>query len=439
MRSITQALFSVPTTNILKIGGEKPSQYIGDTGNPKSIKSTPIQPRVSKKELEVTYMIDPIVFNSVNKMVQTIMSAPHRLVSKDEKTKKFFDEFLISLGISGSNITWEELLTQIFLNQCIYGTSFTENIFNKKGNKIVDWDILDTKKLDYAKDGNGSIVLDHHQRPVGYVQTLPANIVIPEKMRIRGLNEKDSRVILPPNAIYLSAIRIAQTKLYEIGDGFYPLGIIEPIYYSALRKLNMEHALANAIYRHGFPIVHASMGDNNHEPTPQQVQSMVSKLKDINFKQEIATPYYMDLKILESKQVEKLQVHLEYFKNNEIAGLGIPETYATGMGGATNKAVLTAQTSLYQLTLKEIIQRTVASIRRYMFAPVAKTHGLKDIPTIEWDNVGVDEVVSKSERFVSYVREGIFTPEEVRPILSQGENIPIESVTIKKEEGEGDE
>lgn len=434
MQTITQALFSnSESTQILKSSGKKPAQFIGETGEPKTEKSTPQENRVSKDELEKVYMVDPVVFNSINKIVQTIMSAPHAIKYKDKKTKAYYEMLIASLGVSGSDITWEELLTQIYLNQCIFGKSFVENIFDKSGKRVVDWDILDVKKMDYAKDGSGNIILDEHQRPVGYTQTLPGNLTIPKNILDRSIASKPDKVNLPGNSIYIESKRIAQMKLYAIGDGFYPLGLIEPIYHSSLRKLNMEHALANAVFRHGFPIVHASLGDLNHEPTPQQINSMILKLKDINFKQEVATPYYYKLDILESKNVEKMQNHLEYFKQNEIAGLGIPEAYATGLGLDTNKAVLTAQTALYELTLKDIIQRTCAAIRRYMFAPVSRSAGLPEIPTIEWDVAGISDIDSKSLRFMTYLEKGMFTIDELKPILANMEKIEIKPTVMTGE------
>jgi hypothetical protein len=322
-------------TQVLAVSTEQPKislSNLGDTGAPHAVKTTyPIVQRVPLLELELTYLYNPVVFNGVNKIVQTIMSAKHEVVAKNYAVQKFFDTYLAELGNSGSDITWEELLSQIFKFQCIYGRSFVENIYNKKGNRIVDWDLIDPKKMDYAKSGNARIVLDKFNKPIGYIEVVPMEVPVPDNFLPPDIAPY---ITMWPNSIYLEPKRVAQIKLFTVGDGFYPIGLVEPIYKTSLRKLNVEEALANAIWRHGFPIFLAKIGDSNHEPTPQQVQSILEKLRDASFKQELSIPYYYDLSILESKKAEKLREHLEYFKDNEVTGMGIPKPYATGGGEA---------------------------------------------------------------------------------------------------------
>jgi hypothetical protein len=348
------------------------------------------------------------------------MSASHEITAEDPNVKKYFDEFTSNLGNSGSDITWEELLSQIYKFQCIYGRSWIENIWNKKGTTIVDWDLIDPKKMDYSKDSQQKLALDKFGKPLGYVETLPYDV--PAKTQI--LPEYAKKIVtLPSNSIFLEPKRIALIKLFTVGDGFYPIGLIEPIYKTSLRKLNIEEALANAIWRHGFPIMLATIGDSNHEPTPQQVTSILSKLKDVNFKQELSIPYYYDLKILEAKKAEKLREHLEYFKDQEIAGLGIPKPFATGGGEATNRATLASQSDMFQLTLRDIINKTVFSIQKYMFKPICDIEGFKEIPNIKWDLVGPDELNEQSKRMIEYVKANIFTAEEVKPLIKQSEQM----------------
>lgn len=394
---------------------EDPEIATGGTGEPESIKTTPTMERVGLDELEYSYMHNPTIFNGVNKIVQTIMSAPHEIVAKDPKVKAHFDKMIDELGHSGSDITWEELLSEIYKHQCIYGRAFIENIFNKRHNRIVDWDIIDPKKMDYAKDSNGKIVLDKFGNNVGYFEIIPyystdaatdAREQLDKQKYPPGVEPpKDSKVI------FLLPEQVAQMKLFTVGDGFYGIGLIEPIYKTSLRKMNIEEAMANAIYRHGFPIIWAQLGDMNHEPTPQQVENMLEKLKNINFKQEIATPYYYQLHMLESKKSEKLREHLEYFKEQEVSGLGIPKPFATGGADGATRATLGNQSSMFQLTLRDIIRKTSYAIEKYMFKPVCDLEGFKEIPKIKWDLVGESQLDDKAKRIVEYIKAGVLKPD----------------------------
>lgn len=401
MNTIAQAL-NVDTFTLAAV---EPS--VGATGKPETKKSTPMMQRVPLNELELVYIKDSTVFNSINKIRQTIMSAHHYIKAKDPKVLKYFIEFTKNLGNSGSDITWDELLSRIFLHQCIYGRSWIENIYNTRQNKIVDWDMVDPKTMDYAKNSNQKIVMDRFGKPVGYVQIIPyTESVVPKQGQ--GLPEG---VSLQQNAIFIEPRRLAQIKLYTVGDGFYGIGLIEPIYLNSIRKQNVEEALASAIWRHGFPIMWAQLGDLQHEPTPQQIQTMLEKLKDLTFKKEIATPYYYNLQILESKKATKLQEHLDYFQNQQVTGLGIPKPYATGIGEATNRATLNNMSDLFQLTLRDIITNTCDAIQKYMFRPVCQLEGFKEIPWIEWDMVGIDELDRKSKRILEYIKAGLLPPD----------------------------
>ena len=394
----------------------------GNEGDPKALKTTPTITRVSMSELELTYLHNPTIFNGINKIVQTIMSAEHELICKDDKTRAYFENFFAELGNSGSDITWEELLSQIYKFQCIYGKAWIENIYNKKGNSIVDWDTIDPKKMDYVKKSNDLLTLDKFGKPRGYVETLPYDVPAPEqKLPEELMNE----LTLPPNSIFLAPKRVAQIKLFVIGDGFYPIGLVEPVYKTSLRKMNIEEALANAIWRHGFPIILGKVGDPNHEPTPGQIKSILEKLRDASFKQELAVPYYYDLKFLESKKAEKLRQHLDYFRDNEITGLGIPKPFATGGGEATNRATLGNQSGMFQLTLRDIINKTIYSVRKYMFKPICDLEGFKEIPDLKWDVIGADELDKKAKRLMTYIKAGVISPDEIKEFIYKVEKLKI--------------
>jgi hypothetical protein len=200
-------------------------------------------------------------------------------------------------------------------------------------------------------------------------------------------------------------------KLYTVGDGFYGIGLIEPIYKTSIRKMNIEEGLANAIYRHGFPIMWAKLGDMNHEPTPQQIQTMLTKLKDINFKQEIATPYFYDLQMMESKQTDKIKDNLEYFQDSEVSGLGVPETIATGNSDASSYASLSLQLEMFKLGLRDIVNKTFSAIEKYMFLPICQLEGFKEVPKLKWMAPEMaEEKELKIKRILEYIKLGILPP-----------------------------
>jgi hypothetical protein len=404
----------------------KPRSMLGAESSPRSAKSTPTDMRVPLQELELTYIHNPTIFNGVNKTVQVIMHSKPTIEAKDKRVQEYFRTFVTNLGNSGSQITWDILLSSIFQHQFMYGRSFVENIFNTKGNRIVDWDMIDPKKMDYAKDAAGKIVFDKFNNPVGYFESIPygeggkgnPNAEKASTGFVSNAKEVPEGVATPASAksIYLGSNRVAHLKLYTVGDGFYGIGLIEPIYKTSLRKLNLEEAHVNAIYRHGNPIVWAQLGDLNHEPTPQQIENMTKKLKDMTFKTEITTPYYYQLHILESKKSEKIKDSLDYFRSQELAGLGIPAPFVTGGADGSSYGTLGKQAILFDLSLIDIIKRTSTAIEKQMFLPICKLEGFKEVPKLKWDMVGIEELDKKAERILKYIGAGLLGLDDTKVV-----------------------
>ena len=405
---------------------------LGDTGNPSTIKSTQTFTRIPFDELELTYLNNVIIFNGINKIVETIMSSHYEIVCSDEKVKDYFNNFVKGLGSSGSLITWHTLLTTIFFNQCKFGKAFIENIFNKHHTKIVDWDIIDPKSLDYAKDISDQVVTDNFGNPVGYFQSLP--YASPTSSPSSANEDKlDDTTVYPDNvvsptdcidSIYLNPGQVAQTKLFPIGNNFYPVGLIEVVYSDSLHKLNLKSALANSLDWHGFPIIWAKLGDLNHEPNKPQIDSMLKKLKNCNHKKELATPYYYDISLLESTGSEGIREDIQLYQNQEVAGLGISQTLATGSAAGASNSALAKQTLMLMQTLNQIVTLTTTSIRLEMFKPICDLLGFKEVPFLKFHLVNSDELDRKAKRLNNYVKNGILSAEEVAPFIRKVENLP---------------
>ncbi|MFW6172981.1 MAG: phage portal protein family protein [Elusimicrobiota bacterium] len=353
--------------------------------DPKSEKTTPEFERISASELERAYILRPNVFNGINKIVQTIMSAKFNVVSPNKEIQEYINNFLINIGLTGGHLSWDELIDRCLRYKCIYGDVYFELIENSKGSEIIDLDFIDTKKMDYAKDSEGKIVLDDYGNAVGYVEKLPMNMTVENKIK------PPDEVSLSSNEIYLPAERVAHFKLYAVGDGFYGIGLIEPAYKSIIRGMNMEEALANWTYNSGFPPRIAKVGDERNIPTPNKIDSALKAIKSLNYKQNLSVPYYMDVSLLEARSTENIKDNLEYFKDAEITALGIPKPFVTGGGEETNRATLGNQDSLFRLTLKDIMKQFSAQMKKYVFRPIIKKRfpnaEESDMPTMEWGDL----------------------------------------------------
>lgn len=395
-----------------------------ESSSPATQKTTPETKRVDKAELESAYLTEPIVFNSVNKITNLIMAAKYRFIGAPDSIA-FFEEFFNEVGTRGGDTDWHEMLDSIFRHQLIYGDAWNELIPSKKDKKlIVDLDIIDPKKMDYAKDSNQKILLDADGDPVGFVQTLPFDYAI-DKQKYQAPEEVDmsaNRVFLPPD-------RVAHYRLYTVGDRFYGVGLIEPAYKTIMRKLNMEEALANAINRTGFPIRKAKIGDQMHEPTEDSIQRSVEQLKNMSYMDVLAYPYWVDVSIDEAKNPEKLQLHLDYFKKSIVSSVGMPSAFATGEGESTNRATLGRQESLLKMSLKDIVGATVRVVENQVIRPVAAYNNISPVK-FAWGEIAVEELDSKAKRLVDYVNAGLIKPDaKLEKLIRNIEDLPEREIS----------
>ena len=340
------------------------------------------QERISKSELEFAYRTDSFIFNAVNVAVQLIMSAGHTIIAKKAKVRKFFEDFVENISEVGADTTWNEILTRIFQDAYIYGAPANELVWNRGDTGIVDIKTLDPKEIDFARNGNGNILLDSNEKPVGYVQTVPYGV------NADGLgDEAPEEVAVGENKIFILAKRISYMPLYTFGSGFEGMGKVEPAYQATIWKLNLLKAGAESSSRRGFSPVIAKVGNENVHPTPQMVNNVLEKLKTLDYAKYMSIPWYVELTTLDVKSIDTYEGFLKYLTAMQSASLGIPVPFVTGLGEETNRATLGTQLEVLKLSLNSIAERMANSIEKYIFKPIAEAQGFDEVPKLKWNKI----------------------------------------------------
>jgi len=359
--------------------------------------------RIPLLELELAYLKHALTFNAINRNVQSILTTKERLIHPDKNIVDYYYKFLENVGGNGG-LTWREVKELIFRYQLIYGGQFTELIEDSSGKKIIDLDSIDPKQMDYAKNGTNSITLDKYGNPVGFVQSIPYEYT----GDIRNKIPPPPGVVLKGNQIYIPASRIAHFKFWTIGPGFYPIGLIEPAYQSIKTVLLLNTDYAERAHTILFPMRVATIGDIDHEPSPEKIRNITNGLKAATAATEVGLPYHVKMDILESKNPDSMKTFLEYFNQDPISSTGVPAPYANGQSKNANKATLQMLNQVYELGLKDYVTRTCRAIENYIFKPIAKKNGLSGYPRIQIGPVGVTERDEKYKRLIGYIKEGIF-------------------------------
>ncbi|HUW48454.1 MAG TPA: phage portal protein [Patescibacteria group bacterium] len=375
-----------------------------DPSKPLGVRTTPQVRRVSAGQLESAYTQDATVFNGINKAIQLIMSAGYSLVG-DEESVKFFTVFLESVGQRGNQLEWEELLNTIFKHQMIFGNAWVEKIPSKLNpDRIVDLQFIDPKQMDYAKNSDYIIVLDEYGDPVGYTQTLPYNYTAHHG------DKPPKSVQLGDEQVFFKPERISHFRLYNTGDSFYPVGLIEPVWDSVNRKVHLEQAHANSFKKNGFGRLVVKMGNDQHPPTQEQIQRAIEKIQNADNMSVFGIPYYQTIELLEPKGLENLQEQLRYYSDQVVTGLGLPKSFITGSGDDSPRSVLNRQEAMTKQALKDMVNRTVRVIEKSIIKPVAESNKVNPVK-IKWGTIAIEELDGKARRLAFYSKNGLLTPD----------------------------
>lgn len=392
--------------------------------------------RIPKEQLEEIYFKDPLLFNSINKSQQMVTAAGYRIAYSNPTEKKIFLELFANLGKVGEDYTWDELYDYIYWAQPVFGGAWIELIWDKEtDSEIIDLSRLDPKVMDYARNGDGIVLLDEDQKPIGYTQKLPYGISA--KGRGDDIPEEYEKLVRrQDNMIFLLPRRIALIKMYTGGDGLSFYGTVETVYSSSTRKLLLEDAGTNAAYQRWMAPLIAYIGDDKHPATVALANTTLKAMRAMKYDVYSTYPYYTKLEALNFNTTEALNDILKYLRENQASGTAMPMPFATGAGEATNRATLNNQQALLEFTLNDLAKRTASSITKYILKPIAESKKLKTYPEFIPNKVSTDEVEDKAERFVKYVSVGILSPEEAKPIIMQMEGIVSEELPKAKKKVE---
>jgi len=348
-------------------------------GLPASDKETPMDDRVEPEKLERAWRRVPVVYNGINKMTQMIMSKSWEIEGENEE---FFKDFLEDVGDVGTHTDFNEMLEAIFRYQLIYGEHYIELVEAEEDDSIVDLTTIDPKRIDYAKKSNNNIALDRFGSPVGYQQSLPFGYRRDTADQVHEVPDDIS--LNRKRQIYFPEDRVAHFKLYTYGEGFYPVGLIESGFLSAERSFQLQGDFADKAHNSLFPLRYASVGDETHEPTPDEIDEVLEQLKNANSRSEAAIPYHVDLQVLESENPEVMLEFFEHFDEEVVKSMGIPKSIAQGEATRVNRASLQSQIRVWEVSMMDIIQRTTNTIEKQIFAEIADVEGFEDYPDFKF-------------------------------------------------------
>lgn len=304
---------------------------------------------ITKEDLKTAYLSHPIVNRALHFRADLLVARGFTLDFSDTKTKTIIDEFLYNIK---QNSPLNADLKIIMRNACIdcdvFGNAFYHLIPNKADNKIVKLSPLHPAYTDFQRETRGEISLDELGEPKGYVFM------------------RDS-----PSEIKYPRAEVAHLIFETLGDELIGIPLLLPMYKTIERLSNIEYAIAQALYKHGLPTRDISVGDVDHPPTADDINTVSEQVQGLDAASEFTHPYWYDVTTIESQFPSNIQNIPEFFLNQIIILSGIPRRFLTG-----DEQYATSTQALQRnlaLMLEPLQARVKSWVEEQIFDPVLET------------------------------------------------------------------
>jgi len=375
--------------------------------------------------LEKLYRRDSDTFAAINHIVKTFMSSAYSVKCDDRNTKRWLEEFLYKAR-------FDVVLRKIILHSCIYGNAWVELVKSNK-EKIVAFDHVDPKVMDFARDSRGYIKYDAYNNPQYYVQMLPAGMDVPKDKESRMVQQTSPRIRNSSGTgIKFNTDEIAHFTVWTVGDQLDGIGLIEPMWNALMAKIQIEKDWGVAMKKATSPLLIGHVGDDMHKPTKNAIDKMTNILKDATSQSVMALPFPDTIEYV-TANIQSLEPHLGYYVDKVSASTGVPKPYIVGSGDQTPRSTFKGLNLGYERNIMEMQKSVAYSTEQQILQPLCEQYNLKGTPFLIFEPPSIEYMDSKQARLVEYANSGLLLPdEEIRNVVRRMENLPPEPPGLEK-------
>ncbi len=354
-------------------------------------KSLSLEERIPRSEVlmkrnETLYRLDPLVWSGINKISRLVSSPRVYFTGKNEDDTVIMEMFIDRIGLRA-------MLPNLIKDIFIYGYGVAE-ILREKG-KITGLAQLDPKNIDYQRiEGSTYIARKTDGSIKGYVQKIPG---------------QDEKKFKPEELLFL--------RFYVLGEECLGLTPLEPVFKSSWIKLNLEEALGEAVFRHGYPIYWYKLGSpeaeaKGFEVTPETVKEAQGYLQQLQTANELVIPWWITPGRVDAKsEIGDLSSFLQYLSAEIMAGLEVPKVYGTTTQNI--QANVAQETLDFEKTIKTMQEIANQQLEAQLFSAYREEVKLQyPWPRLNFTEYSEETKMFKSRRLAQYAKYNLLTADD---------------------------
>ena len=305
-----------------------------------SIPKQDVEARLTGEQLERVFRNDELIWSIVNKYVSVLL--PDYMIEGEEPERTEIEKLC-------RRIRLRLRLFEIVRDAFVHGTGFGEIVPNRIKSDIVKLVPIDAKTMDLQRENTKQeVIIDFETRePVGFLQ---------EVYTIEGLQD-----------VKLDYERVMYIKFFSLSGSWLGFSPIEALYKTSLVRKNLEDSAGEVAARRGRPIWVAEVGDENHEPTPQEIKDVNQKLQMIGSNSAIAVAYTVKLRKISGEPMDNLRELQDYYTDMITRGFLIPAGITGGQAVRGTYGSLEQQAIEWERTVEGMQELLSAQIEDQLF------------------------------------------------------------------------
>jgi len=266
-----------------------------------------VRRRVPVRDLQKLYLNNQFTFRAINVRADELVCRGYDIVGDDEVGVKACKDLIERSG--GVNLFW-----QLSVNTDVCGDGYQEKVKSPDGKAISYLRHINPVGFGFLTVASDdlTIILGSDKTPKSYMQVYYDE------------NSVEQRKEIPKE-------RVLHLKFNTFADEFNGISSIQPVYNTAIRLMNMEHAAAEAAVKTANPMF---IG-NTTAKSPMELAKWSSVLSKLSSKEEVFLPNGMTLSVI-SPGKQNFNEYAGYFLDAVVAASGVPKAILTGTNDSSS-------------------------------------------------------------------------------------------------------
>lgn len=290
------------------------------------------------RKYEIIYNQGGIVTTAIDKYAQYVLAKGWHIEGREEALNDTITDKFIE-------INFDSICYQGVIDGCVFGDCFQEKVRSRKGEVLY---VLPRSAASF------DILHDAYGRVSGYTQTYTD-----------GTQEK--QITIDPKFII-------SFPLFKTGGSIYGRGIIPSAYDDIMRDTKTAEATTEAVDRHGFRKWHAKVGQSGESIPDAVLENVADELEDLTSKNEIVTPYDVDIKVLDNGPLGNVAEINHSSIDRLLSALGMPGELI-GLAWGSTEATAKVKLQSFYLTIASIQQQVARAYSQQLVDDIAGAPG----------------------------------------------------------------